>query len=103
MPTFILTRQFLTLLAPIPQKWPNTLKQFGGKLRTNCLSVFGHFVKRLNERNKISQDVKNFTLTGITSSTFTRVKLRERSEENSEPSHIWYDISSIGGMQLSVF
>ena len=33
-------------------KWPNTLKQFVGKLPTNCLSVFGHFVnlalKKLN-------------------------------------------------------
>ena len=27
-----------------PIKWPNTLKQFVGKLPTNCLSVFGHFV-----------------------------------------------------------
>ena len=27
-----------------PTKWPNTLKQFVGKLPTNCLSVFGHFV-----------------------------------------------------------
>ena len=25
-------------------KWSNTLKQFVGNLRTNCLSVFGHFV-----------------------------------------------------------
>ena len=25
-------------------KWPNTLKQFIGRLPTNCLSVFGHFV-----------------------------------------------------------
>ena len=25
-------------------KWPNTLKQFVGKLPANCLSVFGHFV-----------------------------------------------------------
>ena len=25
-------------------KWSNTLKQFVGKLQTNCLSVFGHFV-----------------------------------------------------------
>ena len=25
-------------------KWSNTLKQFVGKLPTNCLSVFGHFV-----------------------------------------------------------
>ena len=26
-------------------KWSNTLKQFVGKLPTNCLSVFDHFVK----------------------------------------------------------
>ena len=25
-------------------KWPNTLKQFVGKLPTNCLSVFDHFL-----------------------------------------------------------
>ena len=25
-------------------KWSNTLKQFVGKLPTNCLNVFGHFV-----------------------------------------------------------
>ena len=25
-------------------KWPNTLRQFVGKLPTNCLSVFGHFL-----------------------------------------------------------
>ena len=28
-----------------PGKWSNTLKQFVGKLPTNCLSVFDHFVK----------------------------------------------------------
>ena len=28
-----------------PTKWPNTLKQFFGKLPTNYLSVFDHFVK----------------------------------------------------------
>ena len=28
-----------------PTKWPNTLKQFVGKLPTNCLSVFDNFVK----------------------------------------------------------
>ena len=27
-----------------PTKWTNTLKQFVGKLPTNCLSVFDHFV-----------------------------------------------------------
>ena len=35
---------FLNPLSANPTKWPNTLKQFVGKLPTNCLSVFGHFV-----------------------------------------------------------
>ena len=26
-------------------KWPNTLKQFVGNLATDCLSVFGHFMR----------------------------------------------------------
>ena len=31
-------------LSANPTKWSNTLKQFIGNLRTNCLSVFDHFV-----------------------------------------------------------
>ena len=31
-------------LSAHPTKWSNTLKQFVGNLRTNCLSVFDHFV-----------------------------------------------------------
>ena len=31
-------------LSANPTKWPNTLKQFVGKLPTNCLSVLGHFI-----------------------------------------------------------
>ena len=34
----------LNPLSANPTKWPNTLKQFVGKLSMNCLSVFGHFV-----------------------------------------------------------
>ena len=37
----------MTMLNPLSAnltKWPNTLKQFVGKLPTNFLSVFGHFV-----------------------------------------------------------
>ena len=30
-------------LSANPTKWSNTLKQFVGKLPTNCLSVFDHF------------------------------------------------------------
>ena len=33
------------LLSAHPTKWSNTLKQFVGKLRTNCLSLFDHFVR----------------------------------------------------------
>ena len=32
-------------LSANPRKWINTLKQFVGKLPTNYLSVFDHFVK----------------------------------------------------------
>ena len=35
----------LNPLSANPTKWPNTIKQFVGKLPTNCLSVFDHFVK----------------------------------------------------------
>ena len=34
----------LNPLSANPTKWSNTLKQFVGKLPTNCLSVFGHFM-----------------------------------------------------------
>ena len=35
---------FFSPLGANPTKWLNTLKQFVGKLPTNCLSVFDHFV-----------------------------------------------------------
>ena len=34
----------LNPLSANPTKWLNTLKQFVGKLPTNCLSVFDHFL-----------------------------------------------------------
>ena len=34
----------LNPLSANPTKWSNTLKQFVGKLPTNCLSEFDHFV-----------------------------------------------------------
>ena len=37
-------RQFFNLLSSNLTKWSNTLKQFVGKLPTNCLSVLDHFV-----------------------------------------------------------
>ena len=50
---------FLNPLSANPTKWANTLKQFAGKLPTNCLSMFDHFVglalKRLRVRVIILQ------------------------------------------------
>ena len=40
----IQTFMFLNLLRVNQTKWSNTLKQFVGKLPTNCLSVFDHIV-----------------------------------------------------------
>ena len=34
----------LNTLSSNPTEWSNTLKQFVGKLPTNCLSFFDHFV-----------------------------------------------------------
>ena len=36
---------YLNPLSADPTKWPNTLKQFVGKLPTNCLSVFDRFMR----------------------------------------------------------
>ena len=40
-----LIRESINPLSANFTKWPNSLKQFIGNLSTNCLSVFGHFVK----------------------------------------------------------
>ena len=48
-----------------PTKCPNTLKQFAGKLPTNCLSVFGHFV--------------NLALKGLTVCLFAVTRRRNES------------------------
>ena len=45
---FIFPTNLRVILNPLkanPTNWPNTLEQFVSKLPTNCLSVFGHFVK----------------------------------------------------------
>ena len=43
-------------LSANPTKWSNTLKQFAGKLATNCLSVFDDFLglafKGLSDKNR---------------------------------------------------
>ena len=40
----LLKKYLLNPLSMNFTKWSNTLKQFVGKLLTNCLSVFDHFV-----------------------------------------------------------
>ena len=47
--------KFINPLSANPAKWSNTLKEFFGKLPTNCLSLFDHFV--------------DFALKGLTSLT----------------------------------
>ena len=48
------SKSILNSLSANPTKWPNTLKQFVGKLPTNCLSVFGHFVNLTLKGLKLS-------------------------------------------------
>ena len=43
---------FLNRLSAKLTKWPNTLKQLVSNLPTNCLSVFGHFVRLALKRLK---------------------------------------------------
>ena len=49
-----------------PTKWSNTLKQFVGKLPTNCLSVVDHFM--------------GLALTGLTEMWFPLVILKNTRE-----------------------
>ena len=52
---------YITLLSANPTKWSNTLKQFVGKLPTNCFSVVDHFVKlALKGLNKTMFSVGDF-------------------------------------------
>ena len=48
----------LNPLSANPTKWPNTRKQFVGKLPTNCLSVFGHFDNLALKGLKIANTLK---------------------------------------------
>ena len=48
-------------LSANPTEWSNTLKQFVGKLSTNCLSVFDHFVKLALKRLNSFKTHKNYT------------------------------------------
>ena len=44
----IFKSKYVTYFIPLsanPTKWSNTLKQFFGKLRKSCLSVFDHFAE----------------------------------------------------------
>ena len=50
--------QGLNPLSVNPTKWSDTLKQFVGNLRTNCLSVFDHFVGLALKRLKTSLEFR---------------------------------------------
>ena len=51
--------RYVNPLSANPTKWSNTLKQFVGKLPTNCLSVFDHFVELALKGLKKDYFVKN--------------------------------------------
>ena len=51
-------------------KWSNTLKQFVGKLPTNCLSVFHHFVGLARNGSTLSKSIKEILVKHIESSSF---------------------------------
>ena len=57
-------------------KWSNTLKQFVGKLPTNCLSVFDHFVglalKGLTPAESYKQLVTDFENSSVFLSSLTQ-------------------------------
>ena len=44
-PNMYMTKLYVKPLSTNPTRRSNTLKQFIGKLSTNCLSVFDHFVR----------------------------------------------------------
>ena len=54
-------RLYINPLSTNFTKWPNTLKQFVGKLPTNCLSMFDHFLglalKGLDSKMNVYLDV----------------------------------------------
>ena len=51
-------------LSTNPTKWSNILKQFDGKLPTNCLSAFHHFVGLVRKGSKKGSN--NLTLAAST-------------------------------------
>ena len=53
---YFLRKFYFNPLSANPTKWWNTLKQFVGKLPTNCLSVFDHFVKLALKGLRIKKD-----------------------------------------------
>ena len=49
----------INLLSASFTKWSNTLKQFVGKLPTNCFSVFDHFVGLTHNYKKLKSQRKS--------------------------------------------
>ena len=59
---------FINPLSANPTKLSNTLKQFVGKLPTNCLSMFDHFVLLLKGRLKVKATKLNFNVKVVAAS-----------------------------------
>ena len=72
----------LNPLSANPAKWPNTLKQFVGKLPTSCLSVFDHFVELALKGLKVVTEARrrnlNFNLYWSLLSGLIQILKKER-------------------------
>ena len=77
---FILIKSGLNPLSANFRKWSNALKQFVGKLSTNCLSVFGHFVGLALKGLKYSMSSMNHHLF----SSKIRINLEHSEAQNLE-------------------
>ena len=70
-------------LSANPTKWSNTLKQFVGKLPTDFLSVFDHFVGIVLKgliRNAASESILTFNENGL--EAVCQVSLMQRRIQN---------------------
>ena len=80
---FIEVKHVFTWVSPLStnfRKWSNALKQFVGKLPTNCLSVFGHFVGLALKGLKYSMSSMNHHLF----SQKIRINLEHSEAQNLE-------------------
>ena len=74
----------LNPLSANPTKWPNTLKQFVGKLPTNCLNLFGHFVNLVLKGLKFTPTLSVRTLNLNLTQNYTRWWRLAKFSQNRE-------------------